>query len=399
MSKKIVYALVALILAAMACSLPGGAAEPQGAGAVLTAAAETVQAALSQTPESPAAGQSTSEPTTSGGDTAAPAPTTEVATTAPPPPPDAPTATLTSLPCNQASFVSDVTVPDGKKFLPGDSFTKTWRFRNVGSCTWTSGYQLVFDHGDAMNGPASQALTSGTVAPGQTVDVSVNLVAPASEGDYQGFWRFREPGGVLFGLSTGSFWVKIKVVNPTPTSTLMSFAPLAPIPAFIFHTVDVPIIVGQSGAALSDGSTLSPPNVGDTSTNAIAQAFVSFDMSAIPAGSTISSVKVDFSNYDTLGNPFGGLGCLRLYQQDYGSVNAGDYFSGTPLGALVRWCNAGELSAVAVDDDLKAPVQGKVGSSRIQFRLQFKDTPTDHDGVADMVRIGHNVKLIVTYTH
>ena len=35
-----------------------------------------------------------------------------------------------------ATFVSDVTVPDGTSFNPGDTFTKTWRLSNSGSTTW-----------------------------------------------------------------------------------------------------------------------------------------------------------------------------------------------------------------------------------------------------------------------
>jgi hypothetical protein len=120
------------------------------------------------------------------------------------------TATATSVPCNLASFVSDVTTPDDTVITVNNPFTKIWRLKNVGSCTWTSGYQLVFDSGDSMGGPASQQLTAGTVAPGQTIDISVNLTAPASAGTYKGNWKLREPGGQTFGLSTGAFWVQIK---------------------------------------------------------------------------------------------------------------------------------------------------------------------------------------------
>jgi hypothetical protein len=125
-----------------------------------------------------------------------------------------PTVTLTTVPCNQASFVTDVSVPDGTVFETGQAFTKTWRLKNTGSCVWTSGYQLVFVNGDQMNGPGSQSLTNGTVNPGSTVDVSVNLVAPSSAGTYRGYWKIREPGGLTFGVSTGAFWVEIKVESP-----------------------------------------------------------------------------------------------------------------------------------------------------------------------------------------
>jgi len=45
--------------------------------------------------------------------------------------------------CDAASFVRDVTVPDGTKMEPGDDFTKTWRLLNAGTCSWTTAYRLV----------------------------------------------------------------------------------------------------------------------------------------------------------------------------------------------------------------------------------------------------------------
>src|SRR5512143_3278895 len=47
-----------------------------------------------------------------------------------------PAAALSS--CDWAQFVADVTVPDGTSYAPGTTFTKTWRLKNIGSCTWTT---------------------------------------------------------------------------------------------------------------------------------------------------------------------------------------------------------------------------------------------------------------------
>src|SRR5690349_5782138 len=46
--------------------------------------------------------------------------------------------------CDKVQFVADVTVPDGTNFPPKATFTKTWRLKNIGSCTWTTSYQIVF---------------------------------------------------------------------------------------------------------------------------------------------------------------------------------------------------------------------------------------------------------------
>jgi hypothetical protein len=137
-----------------------------------------------------------------------------------------PTVTNTPVPCNWAQFVSDITIPDNWETAPLDHFTKTWRLRNIGSCTWTSGYSLIFDHGDQMGAPASQQLTTGTVAPGGSIDVSVNLLSPAAAGTYQGFFKLRASDSSVFGIGAAAdtaFWVKIKVVAaPAPAPGIES---------------------------------------------------------------------------------------------------------------------------------------------------------------------------------
>ena len=134
-----------------------------------------------------------------------------------------PTVTSTAVPCNWVKFISDVTIPDNWETTPSDHFTKTWRLQNAGSCTWTSGYSLVFDHGDQMSAPASQQLTPGTVAPGGTIDVSVNLISPAAAGTYQGFFKLRASDSSIFGIgptANDAFWVKIKVNAGTVAPTV-----------------------------------------------------------------------------------------------------------------------------------------------------------------------------------
>src|SRR5512139_925441 len=68
--------------------------------------------------------------------------------------------------CNGLIYVADVTVPDNTVMTPGQSFTKTWRVQNSGTCAWGAGYKFSLLGGDAMGG---QALTlSQPVAPGAT---------------------------------------------------------------------------------------------------------------------------------------------------------------------------------------------------------------------------------------
>ena len=126
--------------------------------------------------------------------------------------PFVPTVVPVQLPCDQAGFVRDVTIPDGTLLQPGRSFVKTWRLSNTGTCLWTADYALVFLNGSVMGGPAVQRLNA-TVRPGESLDVSVNLVAPQSKGVYSGNWMLRNAQGVLFGLggSNAPFYVRVEV--------------------------------------------------------------------------------------------------------------------------------------------------------------------------------------------
>ena len=70
---------------------------------------------------------------------------TQAPTATPVPPTNTPAPTATRItPCDWIHFVADVSVPDGTTFEPGDTFVKTWRLQNRGTCTWTPEYRLVF---------------------------------------------------------------------------------------------------------------------------------------------------------------------------------------------------------------------------------------------------------------
>ena len=116
---------------------------------------------------------------------------------------------------DEATFIGDVTIPDGTELNPDTPFTKTWRLLNAGTCTWNLNYRLIFVSGNQMSGPSSQQLVSLEVPPGASIDVSVDLVAPSKTGTYQGYWGLRNANGVRFGIGPGgqSFYLEIKVVE------------------------------------------------------------------------------------------------------------------------------------------------------------------------------------------
>ena len=133
-----------------------------------------------------------------------------------------PTATSVPMPTNSvctdlAAFVSDVTIPDNTVIAANTAFTKTWRLKNTGTCTWDSDYLVAYISGATMSQqPGYWIVQQGqTVAPGQTVDVSVGMTAPADNGSYASYWGLKKVDGQFIPIQGGangnSFYVKIKI--------------------------------------------------------------------------------------------------------------------------------------------------------------------------------------------
>jgi hypothetical protein len=123
---------------------------------------------------------------------------------------------------DKASFVTDISVPDDTEFSANEVFKKTWRLSNEGSCPWTENYSLAYASGDQMDGPSSLNLIE-VVQPGDTIDLTIELIAPASIGTYQGFWQLQNDSGSEFGLGVNGdepFWVQIMVTEGAPLPEL-----------------------------------------------------------------------------------------------------------------------------------------------------------------------------------
>jgi hypothetical protein len=124
--------------------------------------------------------------------------------------------------CNDDSrFIADVTIPDNTELQPGASFVKTWRIRNSGSCTWTDEYTFGFDRGDRLSGSVT-TLIDGPVPPEETIEISIEFVAPEKASTYQGWWQVANDQGDPFGQTP---FVKIIVVDVTPPAAPALLAP------------------------------------------------------------------------------------------------------------------------------------------------------------------------------
>jgi murein DD-endopeptidase MepM/ murein hydrolase activator NlpD len=138
------------------------------------------------------------------------------------------TSTVLPSTCDRAEFIGDITIPNGTVFAPGATFTKTWRLKNIGPCTWTTSYHLVFFSGEQM-GAVSSAPLPTTVEPGEMVDISLNMIAPNAPGSFRGYWMFRNSTGSNFGIGPEAkepWFVEITVSGPTlPPSLTPTYPP------------------------------------------------------------------------------------------------------------------------------------------------------------------------------
>ncbi|HLA42892.1 MAG TPA: NBR1-Ig-like domain-containing protein, partial [Aggregatilineales bacterium] len=161
---KKTFLIAPLFIFSLACSLTSQSSDPTAAPAVQPS---TTSSQVLNPP-----GISTTAPTqiptfASGNQQGQP-------TSAPPP-----TAITGPGGCtNSAQFISDITIPDGTVVQAGVSFTKTWRMRNTGTCTWDSAYRMVQITNDGIVANATGLPIPNTL-PGATVDLSLILTVPA----------------------------------------------------------------------------------------------------------------------------------------------------------------------------------------------------------------------------
>ena len=95
-----------------------------------------------------------------------------------------------------SAYLSSETISDYTVMDPDEDFTKTWTLYNSGTCSWYSGYQLVYVDGYQMSGDSPQYISS-EISPGETVTFSVDLNAPSSEGTYTGEWQLQTSDGTF----------------------------------------------------------------------------------------------------------------------------------------------------------------------------------------------------------
>jgi hypothetical protein len=133
-------------------------------------------------------------------------------------------ATSDLLDCLDATYLADVTIPDNTHLEKEENFVKIWSVRNNGTCDWPADTQLVFVSGNQMGAPSS--VTIGTVEAGESAEVSIEMISPNADANFQSKWQFATGSGDIFGT-----WLSVVIrVGAAPTA-VPAPPPAAPPPS------------------------------------------------------------------------------------------------------------------------------------------------------------------------
>ncbi|MFC1905518.1 hypothetical protein ACFLXL_01775 [Chloroflexota bacterium] len=162
-------------------------------------------------------------------------------------------------------------------------------------------------------------------------------------------------------------------------------------------TVELYSIAVEEGYVNRNGLIGAETKAGITDGGVPMQAFFSFDISMIPAGSRIVSASLDLTSYYQIGNPFGLLGAFGVFNNQYGVLESRDYRLAFTLDALVLAYN----NPVKPYDyeQLAQAIQKQVDarSSRFQICGQFEKF-SYYQGRANYIEFNKGTaKLVVNY--
>jgi hypothetical protein len=219
MSKRTIPQILLLAAFLTGC-MQAGPTPAIDSPAAIAAAVSTQLASLPTATVAPSATLKT--PTSTPSPTVITIVPTQTITSTPPYP--YPYITWTPSTCDYSAFLADLDIVDYSKIPPGTTFTKTWRIKNIGTCTWTTQYRFQYISGNPMG--ADTIYLPRAVPPGETIDLSFQMTAPDVEEDYSNFWRLRNTAGEIFGTT---FYVAIEVSlgtrELTPTETQIPASP------------------------------------------------------------------------------------------------------------------------------------------------------------------------------
>ncbi len=100
---------------------------------------------------------------------------------------------------NIAEFEKHLSLSDGSILKSNNLYAKVWLVKNIGTCTWTTDYKLVFINGDKNLNQTDISLPE-EVSPGDTVELKINFATPEEGNTYIANWMLASETGIVFGV-------------------------------------------------------------------------------------------------------------------------------------------------------------------------------------------------------
>ena len=100
---------------------------------------------------------------------------------------------------NIAEFEKHLSLSDGSILKSNNLYAKVWLVKNIGTCTWTTEYKLVFINGDENLNQTDISLPQ-EVSPGDTVELKINFATPEEGATYIANWMLASETGMVFGV-------------------------------------------------------------------------------------------------------------------------------------------------------------------------------------------------------
>jgi len=152
---------------------------------------------------------------------------------------------------SKATFMRDVTFPDGSRVVPGQTLIKEWEVQNTGAQKWKEGTKLIFVDGERSLLNAVEEFTVPLAEPGQkvTVAVELNIASSLSPATHKITFQLADSNRNVFG---DRYWAELEVtkedqkevkavakqdvkvvqkIEPAPAAAISISQPVSPAPA------------------------------------------------------------------------------------------------------------------------------------------------------------------------
>jgi len=193
-------------------------------------------------------------------------------------------------------------------------------------------------------------------------------------------------------------------VNACPTGTTTYVLRAETTSGAIERSVTVTVSTEQTttlnhsagGSVREDGTVITPQAVvGDNGTNLALRAFFAFDLSRL-SDVQILSARLDLSDYDMSGDPFGQLGPLYIEEVNWGpTLDPADYDASAQANLATTNDTPGLDSSIDVTGQVVSHLDR--GSIAFHIRLSY-ETPTNNNDADDSLNwSGRAARLVVRY--